>query len=655
MSLLVLHRVNKTYRMGSTLVRALRAVNLSIHPGEFVAIMGPSGSGKSTLMNVLGLLDVPDSGRYRIADADVSRLSEDRLAELRGKTIGFVFQQFNLLPRLTAVENAALPLLYSPGDGADPRRVLHDMGLAERARHRPSEMSGGQQQRVAIARALVNRPRLILADEPTGNLDSATQREILALLTRLNRAGLTVIMVTHESDVARYARRVIRMHDGRIVSDERRGGTGRRARGIRRLPAAHGAAAAPEDWRTLLTRFSAHAREAGRSLAANKVRAALSMLGITIGVGAVIAMLALGTGARSSVTQAISRLGTNIISVRPNWWGAHGRGQTSVTRLTLADAAALTRAHSAVRHTAPTVNGHVQMTGNGKDWSTSVIGAPPVYADMRTYHPTIGRYYTPAEDAQRARVCLLGMTVARELFGTGVNPVGSTVRMNRIPFTVIGILPEKGASGFRDNDDIVIIPLGTAMYRVLGQRYVGAIDCEISAEADMDEVERAIRDFLVRRYRLSGAREDTFDVRNEAAFREAISSTTKTFAILLGCIAAISLLVGGIGIMNIMLVSVTERTREIGLRKAVGARPRDILAQFLVEAVVVSLAGGVLGIVLGAGAGLLMGLILKWTIIVTPWSILVSAGFSAVVGIGFGWWPARRAAALAPVDALRYE
>ena len=659
MHLLTLKGIRKTYWMGSTAVRALRGVNLTINPGEFVAIMGPSGSGKSTLMHILGLLDVPDSGSFDINGRKVSRLSEEELAVLRGKTIGFIFQQFNLLPRLTALENVQLPLIYAPpGTGADPLQVIKQVGLESRSGHKPSEMSGGQQQRVAIARSLINRPGMILADEPTGNLDSATQREILELLTRFNRSGLTVIMVTHEPDVATWARRVIKMRDGKIVSDERRTSRAPGGPKVRRLghpvpPSSRSA----NGWRAVLAQMAIHSREAVRSLAANKVRAALSTLGITIGVGAVIAMLALGAGAQASIMTAMSRLGSNIISVRPNWWGPRGGGNNSVTRLTLADADAIPKASSSITRTAATVSGRIQVTGGaGKDWASSIIGAPPQYADMRSYRPTIGRFYTAQEEATRARVCLLGQTVAREIFGTGSNPVGKTVKLNRIPFTIIGILPEKGTNPFRDNDDMVLIPLSTGMYRVLGQRYVGAIDIEVAGNtADMTAVESAIRDFLVRRYRMAGTREDAFDIRNEAAFRETMSATTKVFSLLLGCIAAISLLVGGIGIMNIMLVSVTERTREIGLRKAVGARPRDIMQQFLVESVIISAIGGGLGIILGSGAALLLTLILKWTVIITPTSIILSAGFSTAVGVVFGWWPARRAAGLAPVDALRYE
>ena len=663
MALIELKGLYKTYWMGSNPVHALRGVSLRVNPGEFIAVMGPSGSGKSTLMHLLGLLDTPDKGSYRLAGRNTSSLDEDDLAALRSRAIGFVFQQFNLLPRMTALENAQLPLLYTheSGEAEDPAAMLKAVGLASRSHHRPSEMSGGQQQRVALARALVNQPQLILADEPTGNLDSATQKEILSLFTQLNRQGLTIILVTHEADVAKYARRIIRMRDGRIVSDVRRGSaplprpaaeTPKRAPQAG-APAAGKASASPHPMLALLSFARAHVKEALRSLATNKVRAGLSALGITIGVAAVIAMLALGAGAQSSVTKTLSRLGTNLISVYPNWQMRRQGG--SHVHLTMEDGKVIHQAHPAIKRTTPTVSQNVQVTADGADRTPQLIGASVVYADLRSMHPIIGRFFTKMEDDTRARVAIIGLTVARELYGEGINPVGREIRINRIPFQVIGVLPERGGNAWRDNDDVVLVPLNTAMYRVMGTKHVSGIDLEVAADANMKEVEEALKRFLVKRYKLPPDREESFRIINEAAFREALSETARTFAWLLGSIAAISLLVGGIGIMNIMLVSVTERTHEIGLRKAIGARPRDILTQFLVEAVVISAIGGILGVTLGSGIALSMGYLAKWAIQVTPASVLLAAGFSAGVGVIFGYWPAKRAAKLLPVDALRYE
>jgi len=697
--LVTLKGIRKTYWLGSTPVRALRNVTLGIREGDFVSIMGPSGSGKSTLMHILGLLDVPDEGSYRLAGRETAELSEDELASFRGASIGFVFQQFNLLPRMSAAENIALPTLYGTRTGparagaAERAALARMLSLADRLAHTPAELSGGQQQRVAIARSLVNHPKLILADEPTGNLDSVTQREIMSLLARLNRAGLTVILVTHEPDVARWTRRVIWMRDGRIVADRKQRGipaparrgllalaapAGRKAGSPSVIAAPQNPAPAAPGWkglcaraidcatafvpasRVLLTMSRSHLSEAGRALGANKVRSSLSTLGILIGVAAVIAMVALGTGAKRSMTDTISKMGSSVISVSPNWWRAHGHGggrgrEFSITRLTVEDAVALRRAHHAIRRTAPVYWRSVALTANGKDWNCSCIGSSPDYAEVRAQHPAVGRFYTADEVQDRARVCLLGRTPYRELFGEGVNPVGQSVRVNKIPFTVIGILPEKGMLGRWDPDDNILVPLGTAMYRLGGDRYISSIDIQVDPEADVEEICDRVRRFLVNRYRLKGDREESFDVRNEIAMRQAWVQVSQTMALLLGIIAGISLLVGGIGIMNIMLVSVTERTREIGLRKAVGARQRDILFQFLLEAVTISVLGGTLGILLGTGISFLLAYLLEWTIIVTAWSVFLAFGFSAAVGVGFGFWPARRAAALHPAEALRYE
>ena len=643
----------KTYRVGEVEVQALRDVNLTVQPGEFVAIMGPSGSGKSTLMHLLGLLDVPDAGSYRLAGREIRGLSEDQLAVLRARTIGFVFQQFNLLPRMSALENALLPLLYASGSSngsgpSRPRHLLEQVGLGQRLHHTPAQLSGGQQQRVAIARALVNRPQVIFADEPTGNLDSASSDEILEILSELNRQGITVILVTHEPEVAARAQRVIRMKDGRVQSDERT------------RPAAPSAPAPsapdPKAPTLALREISDHFRQALRSLMANKVRSGLSTLGILIGVAAVIAMLALGSGASASIEARLASMGSDLLMLRSGSRQLRGVALESgaVARLTLEDAAAIAAEVPGVLHTAPSVNGRGQVVYANRNWNTQIQGTVPEYASMRASVPVLGRFFDTEEVRRRARVAVIGMTAARELFG-GSNPVGETVKINRVSFQVIGLLPEKGSTGWRDQDDVVVIPISTAMRRLLGKDYVDSIDIEGADASVLPAVETAVNDLLYRRQRIPASRRDAFEIRNMAEMQEALSETNRTMTMLLASIAVISLLVGGIGIMNIMLVSVTERTREIGLRKAVGARRRDILGQFLVEAVVVSVTGGVIGILLGWLITLGMSQLAGWAAQVSAGAVALSFLFSAAVGVVFGLWPARKAAGLNPIEALRYE
>ena len=611
-----LRNINKTYRMGDSEVHALRDVSLTIDQGEFVAIIGSSGSGKSTLMHTLGLLDRPDSGQYLLNGREVHHLTDEQWAVLRNRHIGFVFQQFHLLPRMSALENVALPLIY--GGNADRKSLAHDrladVGLADREHHNPNELSGGQQQRVAVARSLINDPLIILADEPTGNLDSKSKADIMGLFKALNRKGKTVVIVTHEPEIAAQARRVITMRDGNIISDKRQDeeltATGASVPGTRAV------IATAEDVVPGGMRFLDYARQAISAMVSHKMRAFLSILGILIGVAAVIAMIALGRGAQQSIEQQLSSLGSNLLMVRPGSSQAGGvsLGAGASTRFTFQDVAAIAKMTGSVGSVAPSVTGHVQVVYGSKNWSTQVEGTVPAYEKVRAATPIAGQFFADEDVTARGKVALLGTTVVTQLFGDE-DPVGRTIKINLVNFTVIGVLPSRGASTFRDQDDIVLVPVTTAMYRLLGKQYIDSIYVEAKGPDMIDTAQEDVAAVLAREHQMSVKEAgDSFQIRNMSDMKQAMESSTQTMGMLLGAIAAISLLVGGIGIMNIMLVSVTERTREIGLRKALGANNRDIMTQFLIESVLMSLIGGVAGIIVGVGASFLITLAAGWAV-----------------------------------------
>lgn len=653
-----LKNVSKTYHMGKVDVKALDGVSLKISQGEFVAIMGASGSGKSTLMHILGLLDRPDAGSYALEGNEMTALSDEGLAALRNRMIGFVFQQFHLLPRMSALENAELPLIYAGKRHLKElaREKIKLVGLEDRAAHQPGELSGGQQQRVAIARALVNEPLVIMADEPTGNLDSKSKEEIITILECLNREGKTLIVVTHEKEIAEHAKRIITMRDGCIISDKL---AGARKEGLKCpsiTPAEEEFVSKPVRY-TGGIEFLDYFRQAGSAMIGHKMRSVLSILGILIGVAAVIAMLAVGEGAKISIETQLASLGSNLLVVRPGSSRVHGVSLEagSVTRFTFQDVEAIKKLPEWVKRVSASVSGRGQTVYGNKNWNTQVDGVDADYGEMRAYMPEIGRFFDAEEVRMRQKVALLGATVAGELFGDA-DPVGEIIKINLINFRVIGILPAKGASSFHDQDDIVLVPVTTAMYRLFGKDYVDTIFVEADSPEDVQPLMDAMTALIVKQHHLvTKDEQDSFQIRDMSDLKKTLEATTKTMSLLLGAIAAISLLVGGIGIMNIMLVSVTERTREIGLRKAIGANDRDIMIQFLIEAVLMSLLGGIGGIILGSGISVLITLFAGWTIKISSFSIILATTFSLAVGIAFGLWPAKQASRLDPIEALRYE
>jgi macrolide transport system ATP-binding/permease protein len=648
-----LRQISKTYKMGKVAVPALNDVSLGIGIGEFVAIMGPSGSGKSTLLNILGCLDVSTSGQYLLNGTNVSGLSDSQLAEIRNERIGFVFQTFNLLPRLTALGNVELPLIYSGGKNMRRHKAidaLDAVSLGDRASHHPNELSGGERQRVAIARALANEPAIILADEPTGNLDSRSGEEIMSILAGLHRQGITVIVVTHDESVASYAQRIIRLKDGKVVEDKK----------IRDQAAPADLPPHPRADRRK-RRFSiAELKEsllmALFSIFSNKLRSSLTMLGIIVGIASVIAMIAIGQGAAAQITERISQLGANLLMVRP---GAYHRGPAraapgSMTTLTLKDAESIAEDCPSVEKVDATYSSRGQVVYGNKNTNTSVSGVTANYPEVRNFPLERGSFITVEDDRLLRRVAVLGKTVVEDLF-EGKDPIGEYIRIERAIFQVVGVMSEKGSSGFGDADDVIFIPLRTAQKRIFGVDYVSQINVEAKNAEVMDQASDEITALLSERHNIREGQESDFNIRSQSEILTTVQETSRTFTVLLAGVATVSLIVGGIGIMNIMFVSVTERTREIGVRKAIGAQRRDVLSQFLIEAVMLSLSGGAVGILLGLLVSTLMSQFAGWPTVVTPGSVVLSSSFAFAVGLFFGFYPARKAAVMNPIEALRYE
>ncbi len=640
--LLTLKHISRCYASGEGEIRALDDISLNVWPGEFVAIIGQSGSGKSTLMHLIGCLDRASSGCYQVCGQDITALSNDQLAALRRETFGFVFQRYHLLNNATALENVTIPALYA-GMAKSQREqraqtLLSGLGLADRSGHKPMQLSGGQQQRVAIARALMNDPPVILADEPTGALDSRSGEEVMALLKTLHQEGRTILLITHDEKIAAHAERVIALQDGNMVSDsgEKPTGNGFLKTQQRDLSAVG-----------LVAELVEASKTAVRSLHANLFRTALTLLGIVIGVAAVVAMLAVGQGSQESVLQAIQSMGTHVLSIRP---GAPGlRGSSDVATLTRADAEAIAELDN-VAWSLPERSARLTVRYGNIDYATAVQGVAPSMPLVRNWPVVLGDFFDDRDMRRHAPVAVLGETVKKILFPFGEDPLGRHILIANTPFEVIGVLAEKGADAMgTDRDDTLFVPLSTGLVRLFGQNHLSGIMVKVHDTHRIDATERAIHAVLLERHKT-----EDFRIRNMAAIMATATETQTTLTTLLGIVAAISLLVGGIGVMNIMLVSVTERTREIGVRIAVGARRRDILLQFNTEAAVVCLLGGVVGLVLGFAAGLLV----SWSGIPVAFSLrpaVLAFSCAFATGILFGFLPARKAARMDPVAALASE
>ena len=726
-----LENLTKTYQLGELAVPVLKGVSLTIHRGEMVALMGASGSGKTTLMNILGCLDRPTSGRYWLDGQEMSDLSPDQRALVRTAKLGFVFQSFNLLSRTSALKNVLMPLDYAErrpsrtDSAAWATSLLEQVGLGNRLHHESSQMSGGQQQRVAIARSLVNRPALLLADEPTGNLDSRSGDEILQMFRRLHAEGITVILVTHDPKVAGYADRTIRMADGLIEEDSAGTLTGGPVRlgGGFALPAATPAppaAGLPVSTGTpepppvkppppaLGALVPPTLRTALGNLRRHKMRSTLTALGVIIGVGAVIAMTEIGQGSKASIERTIASMGACKIPIFPSAMSNGGVSQGAGTTQTLkpGDVAEIARQCPAVTVVAPLVWTQAQIAYGKRNWSPQrMTGTSPDYLWTRDWQDLAeGECFTEADVRSANAVCLIGATVQRELF-EDEPPVGKMIRIRNVPFRIVGVLDSRGADMMgQDQDDVVLAPWTTVKFRVngigsnvtkatsttaatttgsgfsrnpypqatplypatpatrlldrpqpAGQTNIDMIQAKAANTEMVPVAIKLIRALLRERHHLEEGEEDDFRILDMTEIAHASARTSELMGALLLVVAAISLVVGGVGIMNIMLVSVTERTKEIGLRMAVGARRHHILRQFLLEAFLLCIAGGLLGILVGRGTSIMVREIQHWTTVVSIPAIVIAVGVAAGVGIVFGFYPAWKASRLDPIEALRHE
>ncbi|MEK9877289.1 MAG: MacB family efflux pump subunit [Betaproteobacteria bacterium] len=643
--LIKLENLSRTYvTEGGVQVKALKRINLEINRGEFVAIMGQSGSGKSTLMNILGCLDKPTGGSYFFMDRNISSYSQDELAALRREAFGFIFQSYNLLNNENAINNVQIPAIYKAIPNkqryARAKDLLDSLGLGDRLDHRPMELSGGQQQRVSIARAMMNGASVILADEPTGALDSNSGQEVLALLKKLSEEGKTVILITHDKQIASYANRIISIKDGEIVGDEDRN-TSKQA---------------VQDNNDELIQSDSHKlvilssiKEAYRmaisSLRSNLFRTILTLLGIVIGVSSVVTLMAVGEGAQQNIIRVMEQLGTNVLTLRPERLPNSRRNMPST--LTVSDAQRISNEVPNVIAAIPQKQlGNATVRFGGLDTNTTVVATTENMPTVNSWSLSQGIFFSDADGEELAPIAVLGSEVRSDLFPGGMDPIGQFILVNNVPFQIIGLLNEKGAQGWNNPDDAIYIPYQTGVFRLFGQQFADEIRILVEDADVIEQTQENILEFV--RYIHSA---NDVRINQNTAMLESASEATATITILLGAVAAISLIVGGIGVMNIMLVSVTERTREIGIRMATGARQFDILMQFLTESVVVSIIGGVLGVIIGIGLALLISSF-QIPIFFSNEPMLYAFFCSVSIGIIFGFTPARKASKLDPVVAL---
>lgn len=645
MSLIECNNINRYFGSGENRVHVLKNITLSIEKGDFVAIIGQSGSGKSTLMNILGCLDTASSGSYRVEGTETSAMSADELAGLRRKRFGFIFQRYNLLSAINARDNVALPAVYA-GIEHDERvaranQLLGDFGLAGKEDNKPNELSGGQQQRVSIARALMNGGEIILADEPTGALDTESGANVMQIIHDLHAQGHTVILVTHDPGIAANANRVIEIRDGEIIADS--------SKNTEIRPSKVKSIQEQVSWSFYKDQFMESFRMSVQAILAHKMRSLLTMLGIIIGIASVVSVVALGRGSQEKILADINSMGTNTISIYPGK-GFGDRRSGRIKTLTVDDANVIGR-QGYVESATPLTSSNGTLTYRNTDLSAQLYGAGAQYFDVRGIKLKAGRFYDRADVAESAQVVVIDDNTQKQLFPAGTDPLGKTILFNKRPLNVIGIT-ETDTSGFGSSDQLQMwAPYTTVMQQITGERYISSITVKVKDNVSSQVAEKSLKDLLISRH----GTEDFF-MRNTDSIKQTVESATSTMTLLISCIALISLVVGGIGVMNIMLVSVTERTKEIGVRMAIGARQSNILQQFLIEAVLICLIGGLVGVLLSYLISVVFNmLVTSFAMSFSVASIIAAVACSTIIGVVFGFMPAKRASQLNPIDALAHD
>ena len=646
MNIIELKKINKYFGQGSNRVHVLKNIDLQIEKGDFVAIIGQSGSGKSTMMNIIGCLDVPTTGSYKINGVEVGKMDKDQLAELRCKTFGFIFQRYNLLNSLKADENAALPAVYLGlnAEARDKRAVelLKKLELGNKLGNKPNELSGGQQQRVSIARALMNGGEIILADEPTGALDSKSGEMVMSIIKDLHKQGHTIILVTHDSKIAAQASRIIEIKDGEIVADERKANeffeSTNTVENISR-----------SKFDAFKYSFIESMKMSLHAIMANKMRSLLTMLGIIIGIASVVSVVALGNASQAKIMAQINSMGTNTIDIMPGTGFGDMRSGRDKT-LKVRDSEFLAK-QGFIDNSTPSVSASGTLVYRNYSLTAQLKGVGDSFFDVKGKKFALGRGFSKAEVDQMASVVVIDDNTLREMFANEPDPIGKVIIFNKKPLTIIGVTEKDSSPGPSSESMNIFVPYTTAMYRINGSSDINSITVKVSDKVNSQVAEQSIEKILTALH----GKKDFFMI-NTDSIKQTVESATNTMKFLIASIAVISLIVGGIGVMNIMLVSVTERTREIGIRMAIGAKQADILQQFLIEAILICLVGGFLGVSLSMLIGFIFNSLSEEVgMIFSTLSIVLALVCSTAIGIIFGYMPAKNASNLNPIDALASE